>query len=1033
MGVSKDPESNHYTLVMQYASEGNLREYLDQNFQRFDWWKKINMLKDIVLGLQSIHSVGLVHNDFHSGNILRHGYGSDKNKQPFNLAKSNADFGQLAARRRTQSITSSTTNDNSRNNNERFKHSRSSSVKAKRLSRTFTNEEIAEEMRQLNMVPPLSGQSYEDLINIKFPSIREMEPTFKISDQFIFIINPQCEMRIKEIIKLDLCLPPPEYIQYSIREFKKLPTFNKPDDITTYVRIPEFGIAEFSDLNKIMAKLDILTNRVYYSDSLKHNPPRNLLSLLNHFFILYNIKFNQINLIKEFPNQQSTLDCGIIVINYIEKELGIRSLTWSRDQSSNFRLRYLCLLTDHINNPGVINFPSGMGNLINEKFPLKLYLNYLNDIKEDDNSFDCECETDHGNEIEIDHKYGVNHENKIEIEIDHEYETNHEIDNKILDQATTLSSSNSWKSPDDAVKYIKNHARQNGFEASIISSRPTAKFLKCHYSGTKRSGRKNLDPSKHVNKLTKKTNCQWQININFSRFLGAHITKFIDKHNHEITDEDKFLCTNKLIEPKLIEEIKIYAKEKVTPAQIKNILARKYHGIQLIDKKLDNIMKYDAADLYEKLNENKNKDPLWFVEASVDIYTNKLFWINPTQKRNWSKYNDIAIIDSTYKTNTYNLILCIVIGINNEGRSVIFCQALLDHENVDSFNWFFNCMKNGFLEAPASSEKDYYNFIQDFKRLAFSISSVAFDRMWNQLIQKYFDGNNDNYLNKYIYNSKEKWGWPWRCRVMMAGVKTTSRLEGLNAVIKKQLNSKSSLIETFDTIENRIQRSEKKNINTWYPTKNINPTTIIFAAYKDIIKNTEKYLSVFCQSRIKIKIVSSQSYHFLMSSLGEILGTINDNYNDSDSDITNFISTSMKNISGENYNDENNDITASTSNIIPKDTTNDVDYDITDLRSFSLRELLISSNVEPSEVWVLKHYFGRRKQYVIVFNDDSFKSITQIIGDDPDKYEETKTLFEETYHKLKREKEEKEEREEKEIIDNDDNKIKNPIPTKTKG
>ncbi|CAJ0921878.1 5979_t:CDS:2, partial [Entrophospora sp. SA101] len=241
-GVSKDPESNHYTLVMQYASEGNLREYLDQNFQRFDWWKKINMLKDIVLGLQSIHSVGLVHNDFHSGNILRHGYGSDnlfkkfremqkfrsqigeaelvrlstlqnkfikkiqhpsafytsrlldftnlpqpknaiknhslilesadkksfdivrsssiENKQPFNLAKSNADFGQLAARRRTQSITSSTTNDNSRNNNERFKHSRSSSVKAKRLSRTFTNEEIAEEMRQLNMVPPLSGQSY---------------------------------------------------------------------------------------------------------------------------------------------------------------------------------------------------------------------------------------------------------------------------------------------------------------------------------------------------------------------------------------------------------------------------------------------------------------------------------------------------------------------------------------------------------------------------------------------------------------------------------------------------------------------------------------------------------------------------------------------------------------------------------------------------------------------------------------------------------------------------------------------------------
>jgi hypothetical protein len=232
---------------------------------------------------------------------------------------------------------------------------------------------------------------------------------------------------------------------------------------------------------------------------------------------------------------------------------------------------------------------------------------------------------------------------------------------------------------------------------------------------------------------------------------------------------------------------------------------------------------------------------------------------------------------------------------------------------------------------------------------------------------------------------------------------------------------------------------------------------------------------------------------------------------------------------GEINNGEDNNITTSTFNINNGD---DVNYDITDLRSFSLRELLISSNVQPSEVWMLKHYFGHQKQYVIVFNDgaylctcmllshegivcrhfltiprtsqiakfhmsmiskrwykevmnnnindekllssnvvgiyqqpqqypklfgndlikvlnsnlpviqdkikvtdakknyinllDSFKSITQVIGEDPDKYEKTKALFEETYNKLKREKEEKE------AIRND-NKIKNPIPRRTKG
>ncbi|GBB95919.1 hypothetical protein RclHR1_26430003 [Rhizophagus clarus] len=78
-GISQEPQTNNYILVMQYASEGNLRNYLSTSFAKFDWWKKVNMLRDIVLGLQSIHNEGLVHHDFHSGNILRHGYGNDSN------------------------------------------------------------------------------------------------------------------------------------------------------------------------------------------------------------------------------------------------------------------------------------------------------------------------------------------------------------------------------------------------------------------------------------------------------------------------------------------------------------------------------------------------------------------------------------------------------------------------------------------------------------------------------------------------------------------------------------------------------------------------------------------------------------------------------------------------------------------------------------------------------------------------------------------------------------------------------------------
>ena len=55
---------------MNYANNGNLRQYLNNNFNSFDWEKKLYNLWIIVLGLSRIHDKGLIHHDFHCGNIL---------------------------------------------------------------------------------------------------------------------------------------------------------------------------------------------------------------------------------------------------------------------------------------------------------------------------------------------------------------------------------------------------------------------------------------------------------------------------------------------------------------------------------------------------------------------------------------------------------------------------------------------------------------------------------------------------------------------------------------------------------------------------------------------------------------------------------------------------------------------------------------------------------------------------------------------------------------------------------------------------
>src|SRR6185369_10089090 len=69
-GISQDPNTKEYILVVRYASDGSLRDYLTKKFKDLKWTDKIRMLHNIILGLNNIHQEQLVHHDLHSGNIL---------------------------------------------------------------------------------------------------------------------------------------------------------------------------------------------------------------------------------------------------------------------------------------------------------------------------------------------------------------------------------------------------------------------------------------------------------------------------------------------------------------------------------------------------------------------------------------------------------------------------------------------------------------------------------------------------------------------------------------------------------------------------------------------------------------------------------------------------------------------------------------------------------------------------------------------------------------------------------------------------
>ncbi|RHZ85128.1 hypothetical protein Glove_71g187 [Diversispora epigaea] len=86
-GITQDPETHSYMMVLLYASDGNLREYLKINFNNINWKQKLQYLCHLSFNLINIHELDIVHQDFHPGNILAYDFKNNIYISDFGLSK----------------------------------------------------------------------------------------------------------------------------------------------------------------------------------------------------------------------------------------------------------------------------------------------------------------------------------------------------------------------------------------------------------------------------------------------------------------------------------------------------------------------------------------------------------------------------------------------------------------------------------------------------------------------------------------------------------------------------------------------------------------------------------------------------------------------------------------------------------------------------------------------------------------------------------------------------------------------------------
>ncbi|CAG8805518.1 27939_t:CDS:2, partial [Racocetra persica] len=72
-GMTRDPKSKAYMMVMTLADYGDLSAYLKKEFSTLSYIHKLEILYDIVTGICQIHKSGLVHRDLHSRNVMCQG------------------------------------------------------------------------------------------------------------------------------------------------------------------------------------------------------------------------------------------------------------------------------------------------------------------------------------------------------------------------------------------------------------------------------------------------------------------------------------------------------------------------------------------------------------------------------------------------------------------------------------------------------------------------------------------------------------------------------------------------------------------------------------------------------------------------------------------------------------------------------------------------------------------------------------------------------------------------------------------------
>jgi len=398
------------------------------------------------------------------------------------------------------------------------------------------------------------------------------------------------------------------------------------------------------------------------------------------------------------------------------------------------------------------------------------------------------------------------------------------------------------------------------------------------------------------------------------------VTSLDLNHNHPLNPQvNLYAAQNRTLPEAVIQEIRFYTVEGNLNATIqRRLLSTKFPDVTIHPRDLQNHMqKYkgvsreenDAAKLLNQLLTKKAEEPGWEVFWELDHETNsldKLFWMSPDQVQRWITYHDVILNDNTHKTNQYNMPLSLFVAVDNHFRTRLVAQALVNDETKETYEWILTSTLKATNHAPrvfitdadpgmdaavdsqysdtyplhclyhisqnllrnlkASLGNTFDDFLKEFYKCRNIFSPAEFDSQWHNLVATYSKAA--NYLNSELYPSKERWAKAYTTKFFTAGISSTSRVEGENAVIKNVLQGRPSLCELVTVLDLRLcDEAQYVNHTEWqYANASAQLSGASVECFPEIDHILKEYLTEEMLSRQRHEVIQSLYYYAKMES-----------------------------------------------------------------------------------------------------------------------------------------------------------------------